>query len=61
MIQSLIAYSFFKDCRINLQKKVPKVILSRLVIDQKCKLKFPSFIAHKSKNKYLSPFTPWSD
>ena len=68
MIQSLIAYPFFKDCRINLWQKEPKVTLSRSVTDQKWKLKFPtsmycspSFIAHKSRNKNLNPFTPWSD
>ena len=68
MIQSLIAYPFFKDCKINLWQKEPKVTLSRSVTDQKWKLKFPtpmycspSFIAHKSKNKNLNPFTPWSD
>ena len=31
MIQSLIAYPFFIDCRINLWQKVPKVTLSRSV------------------------------
>ena len=68
MIQSLIAYPFFKDCKINLWQKEPKVTLSRSVTDQKWKLKFPSpmycspsFIAHKSKNKNLNPFAPWSD
>ena len=68
MIQCLIAFPFFIDFRINLWQKVLKVTLSCLVTDQKWKLKFatptycsPSFIAHKSKNKYLNPFTPWSD
>ena len=51
MIQSLIAYPFFKDCRINLWKlKFPTPMYCSL-----------SFIAHKSKNKNLNPFTPWSD